>query len=184
MASQWNDASEPLGTPPAPSDTSPPPPPSAPPPGDNYPVTLNVRYPEPGELNRFLLFVKWLLIIPHTFVLFFLSIGMVFATFCAWWAILFTGRYPRGLFDLVVGIQQWSVRANAYSTLLVTDEYPPFSIGRPLTSGAIAVLVVGVLLVLAFMALYVLLILVALAGITDGFENGRQFATPRPGGFR
>lgn len=96
MAGQWNDASGSGGSAASPLTAT-----SAP---DAYPVSLQIHYPEPGELNRWLFFVKWLLIIQHTFVLFFLSIGMLFAIFCAWWAILFTGRYPRVLFDLVVGV--------------------------------------------------------------------------------
>ena len=63
-----------------------------------------------------------------SFVLFFLVIGAFFAVVIAWFAILFTGRYPRGLFDYVVGVGRWGLRVNAYAYLLVTDEYPPFSL--------------------------------------------------------
>jgi hypothetical protein len=72
--------------------------------------------------------VKWLLVIPHIFLLFFLIIGAMFAVVIAWFAILFTGRYPRGLFDYVVGVGRWALRVSAYATLLVTDRYPPFSL--------------------------------------------------------
>ena len=70
--------------------------------------------------------MKWLLAIPHWIVLGFLYIGAFFAVIAAWFAILFTGRYPRGLFDFVVGVGRWGNRVGAYAFLLVTDEYPPF----------------------------------------------------------
>jgi hypothetical protein len=72
--------------------------------------------------------VKWFLAIPHYIVLAFLWIGLVFAVIGAWFAILFTGRYPRGLFDYVVGVMRWGNRVIAYAFLLVTDQYPPFSL--------------------------------------------------------
>ena len=72
--------------------------------------------------------MKWFLAIPHYFVLFVLAVGAFFAVVIAWFAILFTGRYPRGLFDYVVGVGRWGLRVIAYSTLLVTDRYPPFSL--------------------------------------------------------
>jgi hypothetical protein len=72
--------------------------------------------------------VKWLLAIPHFVVLVFLTIGAVLSVVVAWFAILFTGTYPRGLFDYVVGVGRWALRVQAYATLLVTDEYPPFSL--------------------------------------------------------
>ncbi len=101
---------------------------------DEYPSTdevqavhLDLRYPDvPRELNRWLPLVKWLLAIPHYIALFFLWIGSVVAAVIAWFAILFTGRYPRGLFEYVVGVLRWSNRVVAYAFLLVTDEYPPF----------------------------------------------------------
>jgi hypothetical protein len=80
------------------------------------------------DLNRWLPLVKWLLAIPHFIVLVFLSIGAFFAVLIAWFAILFTGRYPRSLFDYVVGVGRWWVRVEAYAILLVTDRYPPFSL--------------------------------------------------------
>jgi len=103
---------------------------------DRYPSTdeqqslrLDLRYPDvPNDLNRWLPLVKWFLAIPHYIVLFFLFIGAFFAVVIAWFAILFTGRYPRGLFDYVVGVGRWALRVEAYATLLVTDRYPPFSL--------------------------------------------------------
>jgi hypothetical protein len=100
---------------------------------DRYPSTdeeqavhLNFPYPDARQLNRWLPLVKWLLAIPHFVVLFFLGIGAVVAVILAWFAILFTGTYPRGLFDFVVGVLRWFNRVIGYAFLLVTDEYPPF----------------------------------------------------------
>src|SRR6478752_6834672 len=103
---------------------------------DRYPSTveeqsvhLDLDYPDAEQdLNRWLPLVKWLLVIPHIFLLAFLFIGAVFAVVIAWFAILFTGRYPRGLFDYVVGVGRWALRVSAYATLLVTARYPPFSL--------------------------------------------------------
>jgi hypothetical protein len=101
---------------------------------DQYPATeeeqsvhLDIDYPDvPRNLNRWLPLVKWFLAIPHIVVLTFLALGAVVAVVLAWFAILFTGRYPRALFDYVVGVGRWALRVQAYATLLVTDEYPPF----------------------------------------------------------
>ncbi len=90
-----------------------------------YAVTYEVDYPE--ELNRWLPLVKWLLAIPHIIVLLFLFIGALLALIVAWLAILFTGRFPRGLFDFIVGVHRWNYRVSAYIYLL-RDEYPPFSL--------------------------------------------------------
>jgi hypothetical protein len=103
---------------------------------DRYPSTveeqsvhLEIEYPDAKrDLNRWLPLVKWLLAIPHYIVLFVLGIAAFFAVLIAWFAILFTGRYPRGLFDFVVGVGRWALRVNAYAFLLVTDRYPPFSL--------------------------------------------------------
>jgi hypothetical protein len=103
---------------------------------DRYPSTveeqdvhLELDYPDAErDLNRWLPLVKWLLAIPHFIVLFFLSVGAFFAVVIAWFAILFTGRYPRGLFDYVVGVGRWWLRVEAYAFLLLTDRYPPFSL--------------------------------------------------------
>jgi len=92
-------------------------------------VHLEIDYPDAErDLNRWLPLVKWLLAIPHYIVLFFLSVGAFFAVVIAWFAILFTGHYPRGLFDYVVGVARWWLRVEAYAFLLVTDRYPPFSL--------------------------------------------------------
>jgi hypothetical protein len=92
-------------------------------------VHLEIDYPEvERDLNRWLPLVKWLLAIPHFLVLVVLSIGAFFAVIVAWFAILFTGSYPRGLFDYVVGVGRWWLRVEAYAFLLVTDRYPPFSL--------------------------------------------------------
>ena len=90
-----------------------------------YSVTYEVDYPE--ELSRWLIFVKWLLAIPHIIVLFFLYIAAFVAWFIAWFAILFTGRFPRGMFDFIVGVLRWNYRVSAYTSLL-RDDYPPFSL--------------------------------------------------------
>lgn len=96
---------------------------------DEQAVHLELDYPEVKEdLNRWLPLVKWLLAIPHYFVLAFLFVGAVFAVFFAWFAILFTGRYPRSLFDYVVGVGRWTLRVEAYAFLFLTDDYPPFSL--------------------------------------------------------
>ena len=105
---------------------------------DRYPSTDENQYVELGfpypdaraGLNRWLPLVKWLLAIPHYIVLFFLYIGVVFGVIAAWFAILFTGRYPRGIFDYVEGVLRWHNRVMAYALVLVTDEYPPFRL-RP-----------------------------------------------------
>lgn len=91
---------------------------------------LERPYPDARELNRWLPLFKWLLAIPHLVVLALLCVGAVFAVVFAWVAILFTGRYPRALFDFVVGVPRWWVRVAAYAVLLVTDEYPPFGLAR------------------------------------------------------
>ena len=105
-------------------------------PTDRYPSTvdeqsvhLEIDYPDAKtDLNRWMPLFKWLLAIPHYIVLAFLVIGAVFAVIFAWFAILLTGRYPKGLFDYVVGVGRWCLRGNAYAVLLVTDRYPPFSL--------------------------------------------------------
>jgi hypothetical protein len=91
-----------------------------------YPVTFEVDYPE--RLSRWMIFVKWLLAIPHIIVLVFLYVAALVVWVIAWLAILFTGRFPRGLFDFLVGVNRWSLRVNAYALLLLRDDYPPFSL--------------------------------------------------------
>jgi hypothetical protein len=96
---------------------------------DEQSVHLEIDYPDvKADLNRWYPLVKWILVLPHYFVLFFLSIASVFALVLAWFAILVTGRYPRGLFDFIVGVSRWWLRVQAYAFLLVTDRYPPFSL--------------------------------------------------------
>jgi hypothetical protein len=102
---------------------------------DKYPSTtetqsvhLEVDYPQAERLNRWLPLVKWLLAIPHYIVLAVLGIIALAATIVAWFAILFTGSYPRGMFEFVVGVGRWATRVWAYAFLLVTDDYPPFSL--------------------------------------------------------
>jgi hypothetical protein len=92
-------------------------------------VHLEIDYPDvERDLNRWLPLVKWLLAIPHYIVLAILVAIGVIVWVIAWFAILFTGRYPRGLFDFMVGVGRWGLRVNAYAFLLVTDRYPPFSL--------------------------------------------------------
>jgi hypothetical protein len=96
---------------------------------DEQSVHLEIDYPNvETDLNRWYPLIKWLLVIPHYFVLFFLSIASFFALIMAWFAILVTGRYPRGLFNFNVGVSRWWLRVRAYAFLLVTDRYPPFSL--------------------------------------------------------
>ena len=101
---------------------------------DRYPstderqsVSLEFPYPDAKQgLNRWLPLVKWFLAIPHYIVLIFLGLAAIVCVIIAWFAILFTGRYPRGLFDFVVGVMRWGNRVSAYAFVLVTDRYPPF----------------------------------------------------------
>jgi hypothetical protein len=103
---------------------------------DRYPATdqqqavhLDYVYPDAAhDLNRWLPLVKWLLVIPHFIVLIFLWVAAIVVTIIAWFAILFTGRYPKGMFDFVEGVLRWGQRVVAYAILLVTDRYPPFSL--------------------------------------------------------
>jgi len=96
---------------------------------DEQSVHLMLQYPDAKkDLNRWLPLVKWLLAFPHYIVLFVLAIAVGFTTIVAWFAILFTGNYPKSLFDFAVGVNRWSLRVSAYSQLLITDKYPPFSL--------------------------------------------------------
>ena len=102
---------------------------------DRYPSTddhqsVHLEFPEVSgpELNRWLPLVKWFLAIPHYIVLFFLSVAAILVVIFAWFAILFTGRYPRGAFEFVEGVLRWGNRVGGYAFVLVTDRYPPFSL--------------------------------------------------------
>jgi hypothetical protein len=101
---------------------------------DKYPSTedeqnihLELDYPNAQtDLKRGMPLVKWFLAIPHYVILFFLWIAVFVVVLIAWFAIIFTGRYPRGLFDYVVGVMRWTWRGQAYALVLATDKYPPF----------------------------------------------------------
>jgi hypothetical protein len=103
---------------------------------DEYPSTdeqqyvhLEIEYPNvENDLSRGMVLIKWFLAIPHYFVLLFLGIGAFFALIYVWFVILFTGRYPRGVFDYIVGVDRWVLRVTAYAFILTTDKYPPFSL--------------------------------------------------------
>jgi hypothetical protein len=102
---------------------------------DEYPSTdedqsvhAELPYPDARELNRWLPLVKWFLAIPHYIALALLCIAVSFVILVAWFAILFTGRYPRALFHFVEGVLRWWLRVAAYAFLLLTDRYPPFSL--------------------------------------------------------
>jgi Domain of unknown function (DUF4389) len=101
---------------------------------DEYPATdeeqaVQVLLPDPGDasqLNRWLPLIKWFLVIPHLVVLIVLALVTIVLTVIAWVVILVTGRYPRGIYDFVVGTLRWGLRVEAYAFVLVTDRYPPF----------------------------------------------------------
>ena len=103
---------------------------------DEYPSTdeeqavhIEIDYPDAErDLNRWLPLVKWLLVLPHYIVLAFLAFVLLAITVVAWFAIVFTGRYPRGMFNFVVGWNRWALRVSAYAFMLTTDRYPPFSL--------------------------------------------------------
>ena len=94
---------------------------------DEQAVHIAIPYPDASrELSRWLPLIKWFLAIPHYVVLWFLGIAVLCCIVIAWFAILFTGRYPRALFDFVVGVFRWVLRVTAYAFLLTTDRFPPF----------------------------------------------------------
>jgi Domain of unknown function (DUF4389) len=95
------------------------------PPSPNHPARFEIGYP--SELNRWLPLVKWLLAIPHYFVLIALGLAAAVVVVIAFFSILFTTRYPRGMFDFFVGVSRWGNRVLAYTTFM-RDEYPPFSL--------------------------------------------------------
>ena len=95
---------------------------------DEQSVHIEVDYPDTANLNRFLPLIKWLLALPHYIVLALLMVLSLLAEIISWVAILATEKYPRPLFNFVLGVQRYSLRVNAYAFLLVTDRYPPFSL--------------------------------------------------------
>lgn len=104
---------------------------------DEYPSTdeeqavhLDIPYPDAKELNRWLPLVKWIMAIPHYIALLFLYIAASVVVIIAWFAILFTGRYPKSLFDFIVGVYRWSLKVSVYAFILTTDRYPPFSLSE------------------------------------------------------
>jgi hypothetical protein len=105
---------------------------------DEYPSTdeeqavhIELDYPHaPEDLNRYLAPLKWFMALPHYLILWILLFGAWLAAIAAWFAILFNGRYPRELFDFVVGVLRWTLRVQAYALMLVTDRYPPFSLSE------------------------------------------------------
>ena len=103
---------------------------------DEYPSTteeqyvhLDLDYPDAKAISRWAPLYKWILAIPHYLMLAVLGIAAFFALIVAWFIILFTGEYPEGIHEFVVGVMRWSLRVQAYAVLLITDEYPPFSLG-------------------------------------------------------
>ena len=105
---------------------------------DEYPssdedqaVHVDIPYPDvEKDLDKWKPLYKWFLAIPHIIILCFLEIGVVLCSVFVWFTILFTGRYPKGVFDFVEGVLRWSLRVTAYAILLTTDEYPPFRLGE------------------------------------------------------
>ncbi len=102
---------------------------------DDYPSTdeeqgvhLEIDYPDASRLNRWLPLVKWILAVPHYVVLFVLGVVALILIVIGWFVILFTGTFPRGFHDYIVGVNRWTLRVTAYAFLLTTDEYPPFSL--------------------------------------------------------
>ena len=92
---------------------------------EDYPIVVGVAYSE--KLSRLTTFFRILMIIPQSIVLSFIGIAASVVMFIAWWAILFTGKYPKGLFSFVAGVLRWETRVNGY-TYFLTDKYPPFSL--------------------------------------------------------
>jgi hypothetical protein len=103
---------------------------------DEYPSTdeeqavhLDFHFPDAKkDINRWLPLVKWFLAIPHIIILAFLGIAVFVVVIIAWFAILFTGKFPKGMFDFVIAVERWCYRVQAYAFLLITDKYPPFSL--------------------------------------------------------
>lgn len=101
----------------------------------NYPsidedqgVHLNISFPEENTLHRYLPFIKWLLLLPHYVCLIVLGIACLVVAVLGWICVVFTGKYPRSLFNFFEGYLRWAIRVGCYGFLLITDEYPPFSL--------------------------------------------------------
>ena len=145
---------------------------------DEYPATdeeqsvhLAIDYPDAAQLNRWLPLVKWFLAIPHYLVLAVLTFAAGIGTFVGWLAILFTGGYPRDLFEFSVAVQAWHLRVVGYAFYLVTDRYPPFSLGRPFGGAGMALVVAAV----ALMILGAVIWAAALAAMMSGFPGGMMY---------
>ncbi len=131
---------------------------------DEYPSTdetqavhLDMDYPDATKLGRWMPLVKLFLAIPHYWVLAVLSLASGLATLLGWFAILFTGRYPRSLFDFTVGVQHYGLCVAAYALYLVTDRYPPFSLARPQGSAGTALVIAAVVVTVLGLFLWVAL---------------------------
>lgn len=130
-----------------------------------YPVSLEI--PRADRQSRFRLFIRWSAIIPNQLVFFFVSIAWGFTTFLSWFAIIFTGRYPRGFFKFGAGAMRWMQRSNAYVYLL-RDEYPPYSINASARPGnEVVSAIVGLPLYVAYIAIWLL----PFAGVLRGGES-------------
>ena len=166
-----------------PAPPPPPPPPPAEAGGAEGPYPARYEATRQEEYNRFLPLVKWLIALPHYIVLIFLAIGALFAILIAFFAVLITGKFPRGLWDYLTGVNRWAYRVTSY-VFLLTDAYPPFSLEddpgypvrieydypetvnrwRPLVQWILAIpylIVAGILLyvaeIVAFIAVFVIL---------------------------
>ncbi len=93
----------------------------------NPAVRFEVAYPNRDDLTRVMVFMKWLLVLPHSIVLSILSLLLIPALVVAWMSVVASGRYPRPVFHYLVGLMDWHLRIAAYSQLLITDAYPPFA---------------------------------------------------------
>ena len=94
---------------------------------DEQSVHIDIPYPDASKLSNGMPLIKWFLAIPHYIVLAALGFAVAVCVIIAWFAILFSGKYPKSIFDFIVGVMRWSLRVTAYAILLTTDQYPPFS---------------------------------------------------------
>lgn len=105
---------------------------------DEYPSTdeeqtvhIEIPYPDvKNDLNRWLPLVKWFLAIPHYIILAFLYVAAIICVIISWFAIVFSAKFPKGIFDFIVGVIRWTIRVSAYAFLLTTDKYPPFTLNE------------------------------------------------------